>query len=71
MTKAELISVLAELHDDAEVLVEPYPERRGWRPTQGELFGIEVEIVGSHGAENPAFAHIKPDATRPEGPRGF
>lgn len=69
MTKTELISILAELPDDAEVLVEPHPQRREWRPAEGELFGIEVEIVGSDGAENPAFAHIKPAAARPEGPQ--
>jgi hypothetical protein len=71
MTKAEFIAALAVLPDDAEVLVEPWPEGRGWRPPEGELFGVEVEIVASEDAENPAFVHIKPDVTRPDGPRSF
>jgi hypothetical protein len=71
MTKAELMSALAELPDNGEVLVEPLPDGRGWRPPVGELCGVEVEIVASDGAENPAFAHLKPDSTRPDEPRGF
>jgi hypothetical protein len=71
MTKAELISALAKLPDSAEVLVEPCPRGRAWLPPEGELFGVEVEIVQSDGPDNPAFAHLKPDRTRPQGPEGF
>jgi hypothetical protein len=71
MTKSELISALTTLPDDADVLMEPCPAGRGWHPPEGELFGIEVEIIEGDGKDNPTFAHIKPDRTRPDDvPRG-
>lgn len=45
MTKAELIGALAELPDEADVLIEPCPADRGWRASEGELYGLEVEII--------------------------
>jgi hypothetical protein len=66
MTIAELIAALAELPDDAEVLVEPCPKGRAWRPPEGELFGIEVTIIEGEGEDNPSFAHIRPDRTLPD-----
>ena len=30
-TKAEMIGALAELPDEADVLIEPYPADRGWQ----------------------------------------
>jgi hypothetical protein len=71
MTKAELIRALAELPESGEILVEPLPDGRGWRPSVGELCGLVVEIVPGDGPENPAFAALKPDSTRPDGPIGF
>jgi hypothetical protein len=71
MTKAELIAALAPLPDDAQVFIEPSPTGRAWRAPEGELFGIEVEIIGSDDPDNAAFAHIKPDAGRPDGRRGL
>jgi hypothetical protein len=71
MTKPELIAALAELSDEAEVLIEPCPGDRGWRAPEGELYGLEVEIVGTPEPENPDFALIRPDSTRPDVPRFF
>jgi hypothetical protein len=70
MTKAELIAALAPLPDDAEVFIEPAPAGRAWRVPEGELCGIELEIVSSDEPDNAAFAHIKPDASRPDGRTG-
>ena len=69
MTKAELIGALAELPDEADVLTEPCPADRGWRASEGELYGLEVEIIDTAEPENPAFAVIRPDSTRPDVPR--
>jgi len=71
MTKAELIAALTELLDEAEILIEPCPRDRGWRAPEGELYGLEVEIVSTAEPENPAFALIRPDSTQPDMPRFF
>jgi hypothetical protein len=60
MTKAELISALAALPDEGEVLVEPWPGNGREAPVCGELFSIEVEIIEAEGWHSPAFAHVVP-----------
>jgi hypothetical protein len=60
MTKAELISAIAALPDEGEVLVEPWPGQSRSAPVRGELFSIEVQIIEGEGWHSPAFAHIAP-----------
>jgi hypothetical protein len=67
MTKAELIEVLADLSDDAEILIEAWPDS-GKRPPDlaalpryGELYAIkEAEIISAEG-DDAAFLTLKPD----------
>jgi hypothetical protein len=70
MTKAELIAALKHLPEHAEVLVEPLPRDRVWRPPEGELFGIEVEVVKRR-PRHAAFAHIRPAMVLPDAPSGY
>ena len=67
MTKAELIGALAELPDEADVLIEPCPADRGWRASEGELYGLEVEIIDtaelpSHWRPTPMMQPLDPAA---------
>lgn len=68
MTKAQLLAQLASLPDDANVLIDPWPETAvtadGYTcPIQGmgDLFAIEqVNVFEYDGPDGPAFATISP-----------
>lgn len=70
MNKAELISALASLPDEGEVLVEPWPENSRLAPVRGELFSVAVEIIEGEAWHSPAFAHITPILDRATGAVG-
>jgi hypothetical protein len=67
MTKAELIEVLADLAEDAEILIEAWPYTGDRRhdlaafPLNGELYAIkEADIIPAEG-NNAAFLTLKPE----------
>jgi hypothetical protein len=67
MTKAELIEVLADLAEDAEILIEAWPYTGDPRrdlaafPLNGELYAIkEADIIPAEG-NNAAFLTLKPE----------
>jgi hypothetical protein len=70
MTKAELISAIAALPDEAEVFVEPWPEHSRSAPVRGELFSLELQVIEGEGWHSPAFAHIAPILDRGRGSAG-
>jgi hypothetical protein len=67
MTKAELIEVLGDLADDAEILIEAWPYTGDRRrdlaafPLNGELYAIkEADVIPAEG-NNAAFLTLKPE----------
>jgi hypothetical protein len=67
MTKAELIQALAELPNDAEILIEAWPDTGNQRadlaalPRHGELYPTrDFEIVSAEG-DNAAFLTLRPN----------
>jgi hypothetical protein len=67
MTKAELIRALADLPEDAEIMIEAWPDTGQQRadlaalPRHGELYPIyEVEAMPADEG-NAAFLTLKPD----------
>jgi hypothetical protein len=67
MTKAELIETLTDLADNAEILIEAWPDTGQQRadvaalPRCGELYAIKAaDIIPAEG-DNAAFLTLKPD----------
>jgi hypothetical protein len=60
MTKAGLIEALADLPNNAEILIEAWPDFARL-PLNGELYAIrQADIIPIEG-ENPAFLTLTPD----------
>jgi hypothetical protein len=65
MTKAELLQALAPLPDDAEILIEAWPDSGNQRedlrrlPVCGELYTATAEVIEGEGG-HPAFLNMKP-----------
>jgi hypothetical protein len=76
MKKAELIAALAASPDEAEVLIEAWPNTGDPRedlrrlPVHGELYSIAAThvIAGDEQDHDPPFFILQPDLTR-ESPR--
>jgi hypothetical protein len=71
MTKAEFVQAIAGLPDDAQILIEAWPDTGNQKadlaacPIPGELYPIrEAELIPEEG-RNAAFVTLKAD-TRPQ-----
>lgn len=67
MTKAELIAALAPLPDNAEVLIEAWPDSGDQRadlrrlPVLGELYPIGATDIIEGDKDQPPFFTMQPD----------
>jgi hypothetical protein len=67
MTKAELLTAMAALPDDAEILIEAWPDSGDQRadlarlPVHGELYGIGATEIIEGDELQPPFFTIQPE----------